>query len=230
MLENMYDLFIDKYQDPLKSWDSMIEFLAVDNCASLVWKLNNKITWFYENSNFVERVMNIYDYNLLKSDYYDHLGDMYLEKILSRTGTGRRGSFLMPANEAESLARMTVQEADKPIKVLDPTVGTGRLLMAVHKRAPNSLAFGVDIDLRALRIAYTNFAIHNIEGYLLHADNRKHELDISTENGKNNWKFANNWYSRINELKQLSKSDNCKQPLEQNQKINENSLGHEKQS
>lgn len=217
MLENMYSLFVEKYSDPVKSWDSMIEFIAIDNCASLIWQLNNKFKWLYENSKLVERIMKIYDYKLLKSDYYDHLGDMYLDKIISKKEAEGKGLFLTPVNEAASLAQMTIPKTDKPIKVLDPAVGTGRLLMEAYKTAPNSIVFGADIDLRALRIAYTNFAIHNIKGYLLHADNRKHELDISTENGKYHWRFANNWYSRINELEPLNKYNDLTQPVRQNQ-------------
>ena len=65
----------------------------------------------------------------------------------------------------------------------------------------DGLFFGVDSDLRLLRIAATNFYVHNIQGYLLHADGLIHETDISSEDGKYNWQFANSWYSNMDKLR-----------------------------
>ncbi len=102
---------------------------------------------------------------------------------------------------AAALAKMTMEERLENPTVLDPAVGTGRLLMAAYKQVPGGLFFGVDTDLRALRIATTNFFIHDIPGYFLHADSLLHETDISTEEGRYNWQFANSWYSQIDRLK-----------------------------
>lgn len=79
--------------------------------------------------------------------------------------------------------------------------------MAAHKTAPNALFFGVDVDLRALRIAFINFAIHGISGYLLHADSLAHDTDISTDDGIYNWHFANRWDSCMNKLKKTKSPD-----------------------
>lgn len=201
MLEKMYFLFIDKFQDPIESWDRLVEFLAVDNCGPLLHQLNHKFEWFFQDSKLSDAVINLYDPELLKSDYHDHLGDMYLEKIVSQERAKRKGMFLTPMNLADTLTQMTIQKTNKPLNILDPAVGSGRLLMAAYKTAPDSMFFGVDIDLRALRIAFTNFAIHNISGYFLHADSLYHNIDISTENGIHNWKYANNWYSCMDKLK-----------------------------
>ena len=94
------------------------------------------------------------------------------------------------------------------MNILDPAVGSGRLLMAAYKRAPHARLFGVDIDLRLVRIAFANFTIHKIPGYLLHADSLCHEIDIATEDGRNNWQHANRWYSCMDKLTPLSKSQN----------------------
>ena len=107
-------------------------------------------------------------------------------------------------NVAKMTASMTIGETDKPVNVLDPVVGTGRLLMAAHKQAPNANLFGVDLDQRMVRIAFTNFAIHDISGYLLNADSLQHETDISTENGLYNWRFANRWNSNLDDLKPIN--------------------------
>ena len=201
MLENMYALFSNAFHDPVKAWDYFIEFLAVDNCASLLYQLDHKFEWLMHDSKLMEAVKTTYDLKLLKSDYYDHLGEMYLEKFVSNAVAKRKGMILTPMTLADSLAKMTIREQDILINVLDPAVGTGRLLMAVHKRAPDANLFGVDIDLRSLRIAFTNFAIHNISGYLLHANSLIHDIDIATEQGRQNWRYANKWYSCMDKLK-----------------------------
>ncbi|MFH1372355.1 MAG: N-6 DNA methylase [bacterium] len=152
--------------------------------------------------------MAVYDPKILQSDYYDHLGDMYLEKIVSRSESTRKGIFLTPAEVAQMMASMTIEKTDRQVNVLDPAVGSGRLLMAAHKQAPRARLFGVDIDLRSLRIAFTNLAIHSISGYLLHADSLRHEIDIAKEAGQQNWQYANHWYSCMDQLKVLDSGPN----------------------
>jgi type I restriction-modification system DNA methylase subunit len=205
MLEGMYDLFTAKFQDPAKSWDRLIEFLAVDNCGQFLCQLDHKFEWLFEDSNLAKTVMKTYNPNLLRSDYYDHLGEMYLEKVVSKDQAIRKGMFLTPMSVADAMARMTIPESKEPINILDPAVGSGRLLMAAYKRAPSAGLFGVDVDLGLVRIALTNFAIHKIPGYLLHADSLCHETDIATEHGKSNWMYANRWYSCMDKLAPLSK-------------------------
>ncbi|MBN4081220.1 N-6 DNA methylase [Caldithrix abyssi] len=201
MLEDMYEIFRGKFHDSVKAWDSLIEFLAVDNYAPLLYQLNHKFEWFFHDPSFSSSLKKVYDHDLLKSDYNDHLGEMYLEHIVGKKEGERKGLFLTPMNIAEAMAKMSLLNVEKEITILDPAVGTGRMLMAVNKQASNALMFGVDVDLRALRVAYTNFAIHGINGYLLHANSLEHEIDIATEEGRYNWQFANKWDSHWTELK-----------------------------
>lgn len=201
MLENVYDVFSGEFMDSYKSWDRFIDFLTVDQCAPLIVKLNHKFEWLFDNKNLLDKVMKVYRPSLLKSEFYDHLGEMYLEKIVSKHDAKRKGQFLTPMNLAELMAKMTIPETNDKFNILDPSVGTGRLLMAAYKRAPKATMFGVDIDIRALRIAFANMAIHKIRGYFLHANSLKHEIDISTKAGKHNWQYANSWYSYMDKLK-----------------------------
>ena len=205
MLDSMYEIFIDKFNDPVKAWDHFIEFLAVDNCAPLICQLENRFEWVFKDSKLVDNVIKTYNSNLLKSDYYDHLGDIYVEKIISKNEAKRKGIYITPQNAADVIGKISIQETDRPLMVLDPAVGTGRLLMAAYKKAPKAALFGVDIDLRSLRIAFTNLAIHNISGYLLHADSLMHEIDISNERGRYNWQFANRWNTCIENLRPMKK-------------------------
>ena len=73
--------------------------------------------------------------------------------------------------------------------------------MAAFAAAPEAVLFGAERDLRLLRIAHTNLAIHGITAYLLHADYREHELALDTADGEYNWKQANSWKARIDCLK-----------------------------
>ena len=183
MLENLYHIFTDKYRDPLESWDKFLEFIALDNNPLLFSELNYNLQWFHDNKSFFDSIMSIYDSDLLRSDYYDHLGDMYHE--------------IFPQNTpiVNSLIKTSV-----PKTVLDSAAKTGRQLMALYKSSPHTLLFGVEDDLRLYRIAYTNFLIHDIPGYLLHADSSKHEINYSTKEGKHNWKYYNKWNSCMNKL------------------------------
>lgn len=213
MLERMYGLFTREFHDPVKSWDYMIDFLAADNCGQLLPQLDHKFEWLFENSKLVNAIKDVYDHKLLKSDYYDHLGEMYHERVISAYDAKRKGMFLTPVNVADMLSQMTLVSDKQEPNVLDPAVGTGRLLMSAYKVSPKARLFGVDIDLRALRIAFTNFAIHNVRAYLLHANSLLHEIDIAEEGGMHNWQYANSWYSCMDKLKPATRSQSSSTQL-----------------
>lgn len=208
MLSNMYEIIDGKINDPTKSWDNLIEFLVAENSASHYFQIKHNLEWLINDHPLAKRLMNIYDPRLLKSDFYDHLGELYLERVVSNIYTKKSGIFLTPGQVADSMATMTIGKTDKAIKVLDPAVGSGKLLMSAHKASPNAYLFGVDIDLRLLRIAMTNFAIHDIPGCFLHADILRHEIDISKENGRANWHYMNRWYSCMDKLKPIERTYN----------------------
>lgn len=196
MLDNMYALFITKFKDRFKAWDYFLEFIAADHYGSLIYQFNHKLEWLFEDQKLTKSLLNIYDSKLLKSDYYDHLGELYFDKVIVD-----KNQSLMSHDTADKLAMLNIGNNDAPLKILDPCVGTGRYLMATARLAPNALVFGVDSNLRLLRIAYTNFLIHNIKGYVLHANKKIHDIELNTKNGIHNWQFANKWNSCIGQLK-----------------------------
>ena len=127
------------------------------------------------------------------------------EKFITKKSAERTGLFLTPTNVSDLISKISIADTDKPLNILDPAVGTGRLLMSAYKHAPKSRLFGVDIDMNLIRIAMTNMAIHNIQGYLLNANSLLHEIDISKENGRYNWQYANRWNTCIENLKSIKK-------------------------
>ena len=196
MLERMYDLVLNKFEDELEAWDSLVDLVAADHQANLLAKLNHKFEWLHEDRALTDKLSRVYDPSILRADYHDHLGDVYREKLRAGVPTVELGQLDLV------LHKWTPREQKGTgIAMLDPAAGTGSLLMEVHKSLPKVSLFGVERDLRAYRIALTNFAIHNIQGYLLHADKDKHDITLQTPEGQYNWKFANQWYSCIDKLK-----------------------------
>ena len=200
MLEQLYSLFENHFSDTYKGWEHFIEFLAADNSREHFLQLHSRLEWLFKDKNLCQRVLKVYDPRLLRSDYRDHLGEMYLEKIAGNNVATKRGQFLTPDTVSTLMGEMCIPPTEKNIYVLDPAVGSGRLLMAAHKRAPHAVLFGVDVDLSMYHIALANFAIHNIHGFLLHADSLLHETDIATTDGRANWAYANRWDSCIEKL------------------------------
>jgi type I restriction-modification system DNA methylase subunit len=220
--ENMYEILCRRFHDHNKAWDYLIEFLAVDNCPSLLSQLEHKFEWLFEDKDLADKLMSVYKPDVIKADIHDHLGDMYVENQ-SKSGKSNNGQFLTPDNVVDFICKSTIEQAkdgDTPLNILDPCVGTGRFLIGAYNCAPNANLFGVDIDLRALRVAFTNCAIHNIRAYFLHADSLVHEIDISKPEGIENWQYANKWYSQWDKLKGMSpaRADEIKKESAQREK------------
>ena len=205
MLERMYEILGRSSPDPVTAWDRLVEFIATDNCGALLQELDHKFEWLLKDHKHVDELMNVYDSQLLESDYHDYLGEMYLERIAPKIPGHPEKRTLVTMKQAERIAHDALCKGKAEQLVLDPCVGSGRFLLAAHKAAPKAILCGVDTDLRMLRIALTNCVIHNIPVHLLHADVDKHEIDISSEDGEYNWQYANKWYSCMNELKEKHK-------------------------
>jgi type I restriction-modification system DNA methylase subunit len=208
MLEEIYHSFRKKYPEGEISWDYFIDFLAADNFAPLIFDFNHKFEWLFRDKEIAQAILEFYDPLLLSSDYYDHLGDMYLEYFPQNSDKRILQTLSIPKNLEELLADKMLKHSGLALNVLDPKAGTGRLLMSVHKSLPNCCLFGVESDIRALRIALTNMLIHEIPAFLLNADILKHAVDLADSDGKYNWKFANHWYSCIDKLKPKASSQN----------------------
>lgn len=200
MLENLYEAFYEKFQDSTLAWDKMLAFVACYHYSPLIHQLTDELEWVAEDSELIEKVKQAFDPKVLHYDKSDTLGEMYVDNFVSRSQAGKQGIALTPPATAGLMAAMTVPETDNRVFVLDPSVGTGRLLLAAWERAPNGLFFGVDSDLRMLRIAYTNLKIHNIHSHVLHANFLVHATDLETEAGRHNWKYSNQWYSQMDKL------------------------------
>lgn len=201
MLEGTYALVAREFEDRETAWDRFIEYIAAENAISLAEQMPGFLGWLFANDTLRKQLPEAYDFKLHSSDYHDHLGDMYSEKMLGKGFGSRPCLNLTSFADADGLAKKLIPETNDGLAILAPGVGTGGLLIAAQRRAPNAYLFGADPDLRALRIALTNFVVFDVDGYLLHADATRQETDIGTPEGRYNWQFANKWDSHMDELK-----------------------------
>lgn len=197
MVEKIYDLFLKKFKDELTSWDHFIEFIAIDNQGSLFFEIPHKFEWLFEDQYFCKSVLDIYDSKLLKSDYYDHLGELYFKRVI------KQSEKLIPPEKAESTILNYIDKTDKQIKILIPNAQTGRIIMAIKDIANKAMIYAIEPDIRLYRIALTNMIIHNIKGYILCTNKPRSNVDDIIIDSKNNWKYANAWCVPSTQLIQI---------------------------
>ena len=202
MLDKMYELFLAKFGDVITAWDRFLELLAADHNALFVQEFDHRFEWLLKDSSLGEKLMKIYDPKLLRSDYHDHLGDMYID--IFPKDWGKRG--LDPeTNKLEDYTELLGKEKkSERLKILDKAARTGRLLTLAHQRFPKAVLFGIENDKRLYRIALTNFAIFDIPGYLINANSETDEIDLKTKNGRDNWEMANLWNPPTGRFKRSS--------------------------
>ena len=130
------------------------------------------------------------------ADYAEAFGDLILAteatnadvlgRVYERIGgpSDRFGQFFTPDNIARAMARMALSDADDPraasrndpLRVGDPSCGSGRFLVAAAHEltasAPDKPAIfvGQDIDPLCARMTGINLALHGIPGYAVHGD------------------------------------------------------------
>lgn len=187
MLERMYDLFLKKFQNRLIAWDHFIEFIAVDNQGSLFFEIKHKFEWLFEDQDFCKAILDIYDSKLLRSDNYDHLGELYFSRII------KQNDKLISSKQSEKIILSYLEKTDKQVRILIPKCQTGRLIMQANEIANKAIIYTIEPDIRLYRIALTNMIIHNIKGYILCTNKPRSNIDDIISDSKNKWKYANAW-------------------------------------
>lgn len=206
--DKMLDVLYKEIHNETDAFDRMLEFLLVDNSWPFLSQFG-KDAWFIDPNNAWLRAI-LQEYNketveLLRSNWDDDLGDLYID-LQSQGSQNMKGQFLTPMNVCNMMTQMAIPEElrNKKSNILDPCCGTGRFFMTGFKVSPKSYYYGVDIDQRILHVALVNCAMHDIHGFLLHADSLVHEIGLDTPNGRYNWKFANQWESHWSDLKTMA--------------------------
>jgi hypothetical protein len=100
-----------------------------------------------------------------KKDPWDYLGEIFEEINLS---SQRSGQFFTPRNVCTFMAKMTLPDKITKIQtILEPALGTGRMLLAVNEVFPDAplIFFGVEIDLWLYRAAMVNMKMFSKHPY-----------------------------------------------------------------
>jgi type I restriction enzyme M protein len=112
--------------------------------------------------------------------WYDGLGDFFMENN-SKFGQDAKGQFFTPEPVCNMIAQMTTtDEGQKENNILDPAVGSGRMLIAFDRINPknrfNNFYIGGDIDRRCVKICTLNMYLYGMKGAVIHMDSLKMEI------------------------------------------------------
>lgn len=92
----------------------------------------------------------------------DILGDIFCGGITF----GENGQFFTPDHLCSVMAQMQMSAADTGKRILDPACGSGRTLLACADINRNNEFYGVDVDIRCVRMAAINMALRNLYGWV----------------------------------------------------------------
>ena len=106
----------------------------------------------------------LFNQNLENSPWCDFLGEVLEDLGLTNQNNGQ---FLTPIAICSLMAQMQGDYENK--RVLDPSVGTGRLLLATinSKNSKPKYVEGIDLDLRACNISALNLVFHGVTGRIV---------------------------------------------------------------
>ncbi|CAB1065499.1 hypothetical protein D1BOALGB6SA_10296 [Olavius sp. associated proteobacterium Delta 1] len=201
----MFDVLYRKTHEYSDAYEKLLEFLVADHLPVMIPQFEGKLEWLLSDEDIWGKLVGIYKqhFDAIHADRYDYLGDMYVD-MQGRFSQSIKGQFLTPQNVTEMMAKMVMGDGNKPLNVLDPCVGTGRMLISASNYAPKgSVFYGIDIDNRAIRTAFTNACIHKVSMRLLCANSLTQATDPRSEAGRHNWQYANHWQSHYGELKSI---------------------------
>jgi type I restriction enzyme M protein len=107
--------------------------------------------------------------NLVDIEWFDALGTIY-EAISSQSKKSFLGQFFTPQSLCDMMAYIQIPEDMRGKRVLDPSCGSGRTLLAAHVRAPGNEMYGQDLDPICAKMCAINMAIHGCAGYVVCGD------------------------------------------------------------
>lgn len=206
----MFKILQDSSENSETAYTHLLEFIVGNVNPHYIPQFDSKLEWYFNNTKLAEPLNKLYTNNLLqlRADFHDHVGELYLENVVSREDVKKQGLVLTPPAIVKFMTKAAIdnipKEDERPLNILDPCVGSGRFLLEAYKVAPKANLFGVDINLDLVRACVTNLELRNIKKhYILHANSLLHEIAITNDNGIYNWNFSNSWQSHIAELKTI---------------------------
>lgn len=153
---------------------------------------------------------------LKKHDWFDFLGTIYENLILSRGKSSILGQFFTPAPVVDIMVQMQGIGKGEDLKISDPAAGSGRFLIACHAHNPKNFCFAADIDLICCYMCVVNFMMHGCRGEIVWRNS------LVMQDYKKGWKVEYHPVLRLPYVQSLCKEDsfiyavdNPKQQLKQ---------------
>lgn len=117
----------------------------------------------------------------------DALGDLFMELVSG----GRNGQYFTPENMSDMLAAFIAEKVEDDQSVIDPTCGSGRMLLAAAKRNRNAFFFGCDNDITCCKMAVINLILNTLQGEIALMDTLAMKYTKSWEVSYRNWNGIN---------------------------------------
>lgn len=139
-----------------KCWEILVELVA-DYEGIIVTDYDD-----YSCDSDIENLLIKYSV-AAKKDPWDYLGEVFEEYNL-----GNNGQVLTPRNICTFMAKITLPDKiTKMQTILEPALGTGRMLLAVNNLFPDAplIFFGVEIDLWLYRASMVNMKMFSKHPY-----------------------------------------------------------------
>lgn len=161
-------------------------------------------------SRMVAMLMLIYNDEIEHKGWTDYLGEFYTIEILGEGKASALGQFFTPEDVCTIMAKQTIGKDAKvtsDTKILDPSCGSGRTLIASCVQLENDGLFpyyyGVDVDYVSVLMACINFVLHGMRGYVI----RGNSLSLEYYTGY----FVGGYIDQINPFK---RENQCIYPLD----------------
>lgn len=124
--------------------------------------------------NLLETYLNKLNEILQTEPYYDLLGELYEEVVLSQGKSKQLGQYYSPTCVAEITTDLTMlnQEFTDSDKIAnDCACGSGRMLLASHVKSKGDMfCIGQDLDETSVKMCTLNFWSHGVRGSVLQMD------------------------------------------------------------
>ncbi len=113
-----------------------------------------------ESINKFPKLLGILQMKIFDDPYSDLLGQYFTEHITR----GQNGQFFTPEPVCDLMAQINISSEQVNERVLDPTCGSGRILLKAAKHNSKNLFFGADISATCAKMAVVNFFLNGLRG------------------------------------------------------------------
>lgn len=124
-------------------------------------------------------MVNEYEEKSQDGDWCDVLGTFF-EEVNSSSSAQRSGQFFTPKALCDVMARMLEGDEREEIKVVDPTCGSGRNLIAASRLDPQNryrhFYVAQDLDRRCVNMTVLNYIMYGMKGIVVHMNTLSMEI------------------------------------------------------